>query len=1152
VKNIRLNFLLAFLLPLIIAGLSWAKPFVNMQEDGWYYLASAVNIANGKGYVDADLTPLTVRGPMMPLLMAASIRLGGSLTPEQAVLPVILVNYLGIVALALIGEKFIGKWVGVFAAAVTLAIPYLHDYLFSRLMTDGFQSSWILIGFLLLLQGAVTGRRRYWVATGFVWGIAFLAKESAILWLPLSFFIGLLNSDRVLPRDYLRNHLYFYLTFGITVLPWWVFLYLTTGQIYMAGRFADQLKQITPLLVKYGWIFLLLAISFLIAAWYWFQRIRKTQKFLLAAIQGWLFERKAWLGWTAVFLYVVATISPVNPTTVVNYIQFNVGEMFPYVPAFLAWIVFAIYQLRTRRLPGQFILITGLTHFPMFLILAKYGNAIRNLIPWMLFSILIFSIVVYLLLKALIEPAYPRLFQGSMLMLIGVVYGIGVFQAYTTVIGRDPSQQYRALAMDAANWLMKNVKEGEPVLATYYARREIFVLAQGKYPLLPIAPEEPKGWRSVTLQNGELKFTKSQPGEVPVVVQLANPSPFISNNYYVVYPSDIVNRLKETGAQYVIVSGDGRASPLGLSRFFYCWPYAKVLKSRIEPNQITGLFIFKIQTSAMEATSGCPSTSDPNTIKLIQEDVIRKYPSVDQYDILELLGTDIQFYPIRWQPFPAYLKLAELFSQHNNEIAARQAYNRAAQINRAGLLKTLRAKYWDGSAGKDELIAAGDILLGQGDSDDAKIFYDAALAQYPQSALVHYAYGQFLVAQGNFDESFEQFKLALELEPARLEYRLAMAEGYARKSSFDQSFAILNRLAEEYPGNIKVKEIHQRILASYFVAIGEVNRSVKVYNSLSQVQKSMVVDASRAVFLNLTDDLPNRHQVPAGSLVYKDIFVLNEQAKEILFMHAPSEKAFEVVVPRYASLNFSIALSPEVWNPALGDGVRFRVFLKVEDRTVVLYDRYYDPKNRPEDRHWESQSISLTPWTGKKVVLVFQTSPGARGNADYDWAGWGDVQISVPIQYNFIDNFRQALSTTSDFRLIRLDTMVVNDEQRDGIFLHPPNRVIFSAILPQDPLLDFGIALDPYVWNVNRGDGVVFSVTVALPGAEGEAYRVFEYTLDPRNHPDDRQWKDVRVDLARFSGQTVNLIFETSPGPNGNSDYDWAFWSHPVIISGVP
>jgi hypothetical protein len=54
--------------------------------------------------------------------------------------------------------------------------------------------------------------------------------------------------------------------------------------------------------------------------------------------------------------------------------------------------------------------------------------------------------------------------------------------------------------------------------------------------------------------------------------------------------------------------------------------------------------------------------------------------------------------------------------------------------------------------------------------------------------------------------------------------------------------------------------------------------------------------------------------------------------------------------------------------------------------------------------------------------------------------------------------------------------------------------------------------------------------------------------IDPKNNPEDRRWFDEQVDLSQFGGQSVEVIFEAGPGPEGNLNFDWGGWSTPVLL----
>jgi hypothetical protein len=57
-----------------------------------------------------------------------------------------------------------------------------------------------------------------------------------------------------------------------------------------------------------------------------------------------------------------------------------------------------------------------------------------------------------------------------------------------------------------------------------------------------------------------------------------------------------------------------------------------------------------------------------------------------------------------------------------------------------------------------------------------------------------------------------------------------------------------------------------------------------------------------------------------------------------------------------------------------------------------------------------------------------------------------------------------------------------------------------------------------------------------------------EKLFDPKNNAEDRRWFDERVNLSQFGGQSVDIIFEAGPGPEGNLNFDWGGWSTPVLL----
>jgi len=103
-------------------------------------------------------------------------------------------------------------------------------------------------------------------------------------------------------------------------------------------------------------------------------------------------------------------------------------------------------------------------------------------------------------------------------------------------------------------------------------------------------------------------------------------------------------------------------------------------------------------------------------------------------------------------------------------------------------------------------------------------------------------------------------------------------------------------------------------------------------------------------------------------------------------------------------------------------------------------------------------------------------------------------------------------------------------------------------VAPPGARLRAAIAMAPEVWN-QPGDGVVFRIGIAEGGAYSE---LFAHQLDPSRVATDRRWVPVAIDLSRFSGRPIRLIFRTEGSPPGqppNLSYDEARWGAPRLES---
>ncbi|HZT95998.1 MAG TPA: hypothetical protein VFB34_04090, partial [Chloroflexota bacterium] len=104
-----------------------------------------------------------------------------------------------------------------------------------------------------------------------------------------------------------------------------------------------------------------------------------------------------------------------------------------------------------------------------------------------------------------------------------------------------------------------------------------------------------------------------------------------------------------------------------------------------------------------------------------------------------------------------------------------------------------------------------------------------------------------------------------------------------------------------------------------------------------------------------------------------------------------------------------------------------------------------------------------------------------------------------------------------------------------GYRLHVPNGAVLA----------WGIALDPRVWRVNKGDGVRFSIAI---GDAGQRRVVFDRYIDPKQNSRDRRAFLYRLPLSGYAGHTIRIDFITDSGPLHDADYDWSAWLNPGLV----
>ena len=155
--------------------------------------------------------------------------------------------------------------------------------------------------------------------------------------------------------------------------------------------------------------------------------------------------------------------------------------------------------------------------------------------------------------------------------------------------------------------------------------------------------------------------------------------------------------------------------------------------------------------------------------------------------------------------------------------------------------------------------------------------------------------------------------------------------------------------------------------------------------------------------------------------------------------------------------------------------------------------------------------------------------------------GGGSQQIDLVAQLSTAQ--RQPADGTFDVADVTL-----SGETFKAISANPPTRITWKVRVPDDGWLRVHVGMKPEAWTA-EGDGVLFFAGVS----DGRSYDpLFEQLVSPFDHPADRKWIPIMVDLSAYAGDEVDIVFNTrnsAPGKGDDKRNDLALWGAPEIIA---
>jgi len=197
------------------------------------YMKAARQIGRFEGLILAD-SSISQRGPVFPVMISFAYFLFGSspwsvfwVIRTFAISNPILIYYLG--------KKMRGKWVGFFAGLLVITSYCVCRWSYHLL--DAIWSFFALLSLFFIIRGFEDGKRRYFPCAGVLMAVAFLTKESAMLFFAAPLLVFLLVRDYRSGHNF-RNVILYYLSLFLTILPWVLYLHFRPGLPAITGKAA--------------------------------------------------------------------------------------------------------------------------------------------------------------------------------------------------------------------------------------------------------------------------------------------------------------------------------------------------------------------------------------------------------------------------------------------------------------------------------------------------------------------------------------------------------------------------------------------------------------------------------------------------------------------------------------------------------------------------------------------------------------------------------------------------------------------------------------------------------------------------------------------------------------------------------------------------
>src|SRR5581483_3537787 len=205
-------------------------PRARLTSDESLYVSEALNLYQGRGPEYTTRRPVVHRAPLYPALLALEFEVGGPSLDGASYVPRI-ATVLNALLLVIFARMLAGPVAGCVAGVTAASSAYLNG-LGASLFLDSVESTFVLVALTLLWLSQARSSSRLALGAGISLGLAFLVKESAVLFLPLPLVFALVAGAGPGWRARFAAWL---AGFGLATAGWWLWVLLRSGDVFLLG-----------------------------------------------------------------------------------------------------------------------------------------------------------------------------------------------------------------------------------------------------------------------------------------------------------------------------------------------------------------------------------------------------------------------------------------------------------------------------------------------------------------------------------------------------------------------------------------------------------------------------------------------------------------------------------------------------------------------------------------------------------------------------------------------------------------------------------------------------------------------------------------------------------------------------------------------------